>query len=130
MATITQADQYFIITGGGPITLTHNTSSTAISAELYYSSRIISMYVSNVSSTKSYNFIAQKTDRLSESNTQTVSFFACKLKPLETVRIITRANPIVLETLESVFFKIQTLNGDTTSGSDIEYYYACERWRL
>lgn len=130
MATITEADQYSITTGGGPITLTHNTSSTVVGAELYYASRLISMYVSNVSSTKSYNFIAQKGDRLSESNTQTVSFFACKLKPLETVRIITRANPIVLETLESMFFKIQTLNGDTTSGSDIEYYYASERWRL
>ena len=130
MATITEADQYYITTGGGPITLTHNTRSTVIGSELYYASRIISMYVTNVSSTKSYNFVAQKGDRLSESFTQTVSFFACKLRPLETVKIITRANPIVLETLESVFFKIQTLNGDTTSGSDIEYYWAREQWRL
>jgi len=128
MATITNATSYKITTGASTIQLTDNVAATVIGASSTKTSRIISMYVSNVSSTNSYRFIAKRTDRLSQSSSFTPVFFACKLQPLETVRIITRANPIVLETLESVFFQIQTLNGDANSGSDIEYYYAKEEW--
>ena len=122
--------QYSIQSGGAnQFTLNNGSPTTAIGSDIYTQRRLISMYVTNTSTTNSYRFFVTKNRAFDQISSARYAFFACRLKPLETVRVVSRANPIVIRSFESVFFTIYTENGDSNSGNDLEYYYNVEQWR-